>query len=259
MAAVRDLPKRVLVTGATGAIGASIVHALAFAGVRVAASGRDSAKLETLAGDRVIPIVADLTLSDARENLVARAAERLGGLDGLVTAAGFIAYQAVFGLTEEALYKQWLLNTLAPTVLAQDAARLMRAYGRGGSILHVASSLALRSAPNTLGYASSKAALVASTKSMALELAPDRIRVNAVLPGLLETPLTRQPRLAPDEAAPSGEELEARITADLEAGRRAHPLGRLGTPDEVASTVRHVLAAPWMTGSIVSVDGGVTL
>ena len=123
----------------------------------------------------------------------------------------------------------------------------------------LSSTLAMRPAPTTIAYAASKAALIAMVKAAALELAPDGIRVNAVAPGVVETDMTRALRLAPGEPMPLGEEHEARVAAQLDALRRLHPLGRLGTPEEIAEAITFVLDAAWATGSVLTIDGGLTM
>lgn len=250
---------RVLVTGASRGIGRAVVVALAARGTAVAAAARDREALEVLRGlGDVHPVWADLAVADDRDSLVERAATRLGGLDGLVCAAGIARHARVGAIEPADLDAQLTVNLLAPVLLAQAAAPHMRAAGRG-SIVALSSTLASRAAPATVGYAASKGGLEAAVRGLALELAPDGIRVNAVAPGVVDTDMVRALRLEPGEPEPIGEALRERVDAQLEVLRRLHPVGRLGTPEEVAAVVLHVLDSPYTTGSVVTVDGGLTL
>jgi NAD(P)-dependent dehydrogenase (short-subunit alcohol dehydrogenase family) len=129
----------------------------------------------------------------------------------------------------------------------------MREAG-GGAMVVVASTLATHTATGTAAYAASKAALVAAARTFARELAPT-VRVNVVAPGVVDTDMVRAPRrpLAP------GEVREDVVRAELATLRALHPLARLGTPDDVAAAVQYLLEAAWVTGSVLTVDGGLTL
>ena len=153
----------------------------------------------------------------------------------------------------------WRVNQLAPTLLSQEAARIMVQQGHGGSIVTVSSTLAERPAPSTVGYAGTKAALEATTRGLAKELAARSIRVNAVAPGVVDTDMVRQPRVAPGTQVPVGAERDRMVAEQLEALAYLHPLGRLGNAAEVAELIVQVLDAEWMTGSVVTLDGGLSL
>ncbi|MEM1414614.1 MAG: SDR family oxidoreductase [Myxococcota bacterium] len=255
--APRALPARVLVTGASGGIGRAIARTLAAEGVRVLASGRDEAALRvTQEGfeERMGRLVADLGRPEAASEVVRAADAALGGLEGLVCAAGIARHAPIGALTAPDLEAMYRVNAAGPALLVQAAAELLRA-ARGAVVL-VSSTLAQRPAPGTLGYAMSKAALEAATRVLAAELAPD-VRVNAVAPGVVDTPMVRQPRLAPGEPEPVGAARQARIEAQLATLRALHPLG-LGTPEDVADAVRYLLGARWLTGTVLTADGGLT-
>jgi NAD(P)-dependent dehydrogenase (short-subunit alcohol dehydrogenase family) len=106
-------------------------------------------------------------------------------------------------------------------------------------VVSVSSTLASRTAPNTLAYGASKAALDQAMRTLALELAPHAIRVSVVSPGIVETPMT--------------------AARDLDRLRALHPIGRLGKPEDVAQAVLYLLDADWATGTTLIVDGGLTL
>ena len=250
---------RVLVTGASRGIGRAVAEALLARGATVAASGRDTvalAALQASAPDRVFPLPADLSDPAAVDGLVDRAVEAAGPLDALVQCAGMVRYADVGGIARGDFEAQLALNLVAPVLLAQAFARHVREAGGVASIVHVASTLALRPAPSTLAYAASKAGLISATRTLAAELAPHGIRVNAVAPGVVDTDMIRVPRLRPGEPEPTGDARERRVAAELETLRSLHPLGRLGTPEEVAEAVLALLDAPWTTGAVHVVDGG---
>ena len=249
---------RVLVTGASRGIGRAVVAALAARGARVAAVGRDRKALESVAAadpSRIVPLQADLSVASERDAVVGRALDAIGGIDALVCSAGIARYARVGSLDEDHLREQWRVNLVAPVLLAQEAAAWMKEHG-GGAIVQVASTLAVRPAVSTLGYAASKAALVAAARTMALELAPHGIRVNVVAPGVVDTDMARQLRLEPGEPEPVGPARQARVDRQLAALRELHPLGRLGRPEDVVQAILYLMDATWVTGSVVTVDGG---
>ncbi len=251
-------PGRVLVTGASRGIGRAVVQALVARRTRVAAVARDGAALEALAAGsdgRIVPVVADLAAGRLHD-VVARAVEALGRLDGLVCAAGVARHASVGAIDEADLRAQLEVNLVAPLLLSQAFAVHARLVGHGGSIVHVASTLGIRPAVGTVAYSAAKAGILGITRTLAAELAADGVRVNAVVPGVVDTDMVRTLRLAPGELEPTGADREARIAAQLEALRTLHPLGRLGRPEEIAEAVLYLLDAPWTTGAVLAVDGG---
>ena len=250
--------RRIVVTGASRGIGRAVATALLARGDAVALIARDDQALAAVASaapGRAHCLAADLAQPGQAEETVERAAQALGGLDGLVCCAGVVRYEFVGGISRGELAAQLAVNFLAPVLASQRAAALMGGGG-GGSIVHLASTLALQPAPGTLGYAAAKAALLAAVKTLAAELAPQGVRVNAVAPGGVDTDMIRVPRLAPGEPSPVGDALAARIAAELAALRTLHPLGRLGTPAEIAAAVLFLLDAQWITGTVLVIDGG---
>lgn len=245
-----------LVTGATRGIGRAVCSALLAAGRRVVATGRDSAQLielERRHSEQLLAVHCDLAQPGAWSQLLARVSGLVGALDELVLSAGMVRYGAAGEIGEAELRAQHELNFVVPFLITQQVGRAMRQRG-AGAIVHVASTLGLRPAPHTAAYAASKAALISATRSFALELAPE-VRVNAVAPGVVDTEMVRVLRgVAPDGEAERGAALEAQ----LERLRALHPLGRLGTPEEVAEAVLYLLDARWVTGSVLTVDGGLT-
>jgi NAD(P)-dependent dehydrogenase (short-subunit alcohol dehydrogenase family) len=253
------LPQRVLVTGASRGIGRAIARALSLRGARLALVGRDRAALESVTSGVAehALLVADLAQPGAGERCVDRACDALGGLDALVCSAGVVEYQAIGAIDRAALERQLTLNASVPFMMAQRALDPIARAG-GGAMLFIASTLGLKpEAPLTSAYAASKAALISLTRSLALELGPRAIRVHAIAPGVIDTDMART--LREPAASLSLVEREAGVARQIESLRRLHPLGRLGTPEDVAETALYLLAAPFVTGAVVAVDGGLLL
>ncbi|MEQ9074985.1 MAG: SDR family oxidoreductase [Sandaracinaceae bacterium] len=245
-------PARIVVTGASRGIGRAIARRLLDEGRQVALVARDEARLSQLAA--VAPSRAAVIARDLVDptGVIDAAAAALGGVDGLVHAAGVAQHAPIEAIEEEHLALAHALHVRAPFVLTRDLAAHLD--GEPGSIVHVASTLGLRGAPSTAVYAGSKASLIRMSQVFALELAPRGVRVNVVAPGVVDTDMVRALRLAPGQPPP--DDVDAAVAAQLEQLRSLHPLGRLGTPDDVAAAVAYLLDAEWVTGSVLSVDGG---
>jgi 3-oxoacyl-[acyl-carrier protein] reductase len=246
----------VLVTGGTRGIGRAVCSALLAAGRRVVASGRDCAalaELEQRHAGQLLTVAADLAQPGAWSELLAQVAALVGPLDELVLSAGVACHAGIEDVSEAELRAQHELNFVVPFLITQQVGLQMRQRG-AGSIVHVASTLGLRPAPRTSAYAASKAALLSATRSFALELAP-HVRVNAVAPGVVDTAMVRVLR-GPAPADPAQQ--QRALEAQLGQLRALHPLGRLGTPEEIAQGVLFLLDARWVTGSVFTMDGGLT-
>lgn len=248
-----------IVTGATRGIGRAVVDAILRRGGRVVAIARNEDALRALEAtrpERIRALPADLADVEGLPALAERAVDVFGGVDGLINCAGIAQYEAVGSIALESVEAQLRVNLVAPLLLSQSVARHMR--GQGGSIVNVSSTLSERPAPLTSVYAATKAGLNALTRGLALELAGERIRVNAVLPGGVDTDMLRAPRLRPGESLdPTA--LAERVEAQLAGLSALHPLGRLGRPEEIAEVIVSVLDREWQTGSLVSIDGGLSL
>jgi NAD(P)-dependent dehydrogenase (short-subunit alcohol dehydrogenase family) len=227
-----------VVTGATGGLGRACAHALARAGARVALLSRSRPALDALAAE--IGDAAQVVPCDVTDGAQVRSA--FAGLEPpavLVVCAGGNRPEPFLDVAEDALDWSWRLNVRGAFLTAQAAAARMA--GRGGAIVFVTSQMGHVGAPLRTVYCAAKHAVEGLTKALALELAPHGIRVNAVAPTFVETPMTR-PFLA---AGRDG------IVAQI-------PLGRLGTPEEVADAVVFVAQSTLMTGASLRVDGGWT-
>lgn len=250
---------RVIVTGATRGIGRAVVDAILAHGGRVVAIARSEEALralESASPERVRGVAVDLMEADRLGPVADRALEAFGGVDGLVNCAGVARYEAVGEITVASVEAQLRVNLVAPLLLCQAVAPRMREGG--GSIVNVSSTLSERAAALTSVYAATKAGLNALTRGLALELAPDRIRVNAVLPGGVDTDMLRAPRTRSGESL-EPEALAAKVEAQLAGLAALHPLGRLGRPEEIAEVIVAVLDREWQTGSLVTIDGGLSL
>lgn len=257
-------PQRILCTGASRGIGRAVARHLALEGRSVVALARDAAALGALAAEvaavrgagRLEPLVCDLDEPDALAGAVARAEALVGTLDGLVPAAAIADHRALPAIDAGAIDAHFRTNVRAPLLLARDFAECA---GAGASIVFVSSTLAGRPALHTTMYAATKGALVSATKALALELVPRGIRVNAIVPGLVETEMIRRLRLSPGEAMPGEAERRAREDAQLAALARLVPSGRLARPEEIAPAVAWLLDQPLAVGTVLVLDGGLTL
>lgn len=244
--------KRFLVTGASRGIGRAVAEAVIASGASLLASARTQDALAELSTSEHVDIcAADLTSAEDRLALI----QKCSGLDHVVLCAGVAMHEEIRDLQEDTLRSTFELNFFAQALLARD---LLSKIQSGGSITFVSSTLAQRAAKTTAAYAASKAALESLTRTMALELAPN-VRVNAVAPGLVDTDMARALRLEPGEAAPTGEERQRREAAQHQSMNAMHPMGRMGQPSEVAELILHVCQSAWMTGSTVTLDGGLSL
>ena len=237
-----------LVTGANGGLGSHFAHTLAKAGANVAIAARRieslhdvDASLRTL-GARVESVALDVTDSDSVSAAFTQASSALGPITVVVNNAGIAVTKPLLDQTEDDWRQVIDVNLNGAWRVAQAAARHMVAHKQGGSIVNIASILGLRVASQVPGYAASKAALIQLTKAMALELARHRIRVNALAPGYVETGMNRD-----FFASDAGQALIKRI-----------PQRRIGAPDELDGALLLLAsdAGSYMTGSVVTVDGG---
>lgn len=245
---------RALVTGASRGIGRAIARALLVESASVALAVREPESVAQLvegsggfAAPRAVALAVDLRQAEQVDGLIDRAVAVLGGLDVLVNCAGVVLYRPLGEVSRDELAEQLEINFIAPFVLSQAAAMYMSAHG-GGAIVNVASTLGLRPAPRTAAYGASKAALIALTRSVALEFGSAGVRANALAPGLIETDMIRVPR---DPSVP--------VDAQLKALGELALLKRLGTPEEIAEAALFLIRNPYITGSVLVADGGVLL
>lgn len=242
--------KVAVVTGAGRGIGRGIALGLADAGADVVVTARDQQELETVAGlvrdrgRRAIAVPADITAPDAINLIIETALAELGAIDSWVGNAGGGDHPGTFAFAE---FPEWhwdnqIALNLRPHFVAARA--LVEVMGPGSSIIGIASVGGVRPAPNLAAYGAAKAALIHLTKTLAVELGPMGIRVNAVSPGKVPTGATT---------------LIAGYPVDEIAERaKTVPLRRLGTPQDVAAAVVYLAsdAGSWVTGQNLVVSGG---
>lgn len=241
--------RKLLVTGAQQGIGAAVALAAAQAGADVALNYFDDAAAATALaediralGRQAVLLQADVSDLAGHAGLIAAAAEGLGGLDLLVNNAGIYPRQAFLDLTEATWDATLAVNLKATCFLSQAFARRMRAAGETGGAIVSMASLAVQGWENSAHYAASKGGVVSLTRTMAIELAPLNIRVNAIAPGVIDT---AQPR-----GGYSEDQLQAMVRSTL--------AGRMGTAAEVASVTVMLLsgAGSFMNGQTLHVNGG---
>ena len=240
-----------LITGATSGIGHATAVRFAVEGARVALVGRDAAGLKETAaevaarGAEAVEIQADVTVEAHARRAVETAAERLGGLDVLVNAAGIISN----GTVETTQLSDWdaMMNVNLRSVFHLMQLAAPHLERRPGAVVNVSSVTGLRAFPGVLAYCVSKAGVDQLTRCAALELAPKGVRVNAVNPGVVVTQIHRRGGMA-----------EERYADFLEHSKTTHPLGRVGAAEEVAELILFLASdrAAWITGATYSIDGG---
>ncbi len=234
--------RKVLVTGAGGGIGQSILERLSDAGAAVAAADRQT---EGLSCDASLP--GDLTDRDYCDSLPGQAAEALGGLDMVVNNAGVIRRGPITEATDEDFRLSLAVNVEAPFRICRAAIPILAETG-GGAIVNVASCWGLRPGPNHPVYCLSKAAVASMTQCLGRDHAHQGIRINAVCPNEVDTPMLRSGFAArgldPERAI---DELNQTV-----------PLGRIARPEEIADVVVFLLSdrARYMCGALVEVNGG---
>lgn len=236
--------KRVLVTGAGRRVGAAIAQHLGAAGMHVAvhyrsaaAGAEETCRRIVAAGGTAEAFQADLSDQDACGTLIDRVVRCFGGLDALVASAASFEATPLPSLTIDKMQAALQLNLLAPLALAQRASAALRE--RRGSMVFITCTSRRSPYRDYTAYTVSKSALYQLMRMLALELAPD-VRVNAVAPGTV---------MLPEDMA---EELLEQEVARI-------PLRRAGEPEDVARAVAYLLAAPFVTGTELVVDGGRTL
>ena len=244
--------KVALVTGGARGIGRAICEALAQAGAKVAVSDLrlEEAKVtaDAIGGTAVEMNVMDF---DAIKRGVRQVEETLGGIDILVNNAGIFSMASIDKITPEDYRRQYDINVGGTIFACQAVVPGMKKRG-GGAIINFSSQAGRRGEPNITIYCSTKAAVISITQSLALELAGDNIRVNAIAPGVIDTPMwdVVDAQFAEYENKPRGQKKR-------EVGE-AVPLGRMGDPKDVADPVVFLASdeARYITAQTLNVDGG---
>jgi NAD(P)-dependent dehydrogenase (short-subunit alcohol dehydrogenase family) len=245
--------KTAVVTGGAAGIGRACAFAYAKAGAKVVVGDIDAAEGTAVSraiqdvGGAATFIKADVGRSADCKNLIMAAMERFGRLDILHANAGIELCRSAMETTDAEWERILAVNLSGAFYCSREAMKVMRAHGKGGVILLTASPHAHATGRDIAAYAATKGGMTALTRALAIEGAPLGIRVNALLPGAIETPMVhREVAFAADPAA------------QLRRFAEAHPLGRMGQPEDVAKMALFAVsdAAAFVTGACLAVDGG---
>ncbi len=246
--------KTAVVTGGARGIGRAICLAYASEGAKVAVADRlmdDTQETAALLGGAGMAVPMDVTDLGAIAAGVASVEKKWGGIDILVNNAGIFNMASIDEVTVDDYRRQYDVNVAGTIFAIQAVVPGMRKRG-GGAIINFSSQAGRRGEPNITLYCSTKAAVISITQSLALELAKDRIRVNAIAPGVIDTPMWAQvdALFARYENKPVGQKKR-------EVGE-AVPLGYMGAPEEVAEPAVFLASeeARYITAQTLNVDGG---
>ncbi len=236
-----------IVTGGSGGIGSAIAAGLARAGYDTAVCYRSSMeKAEATAaelnaaGYSAFPLFLDAS-DEASIIKAVEKCERRGPVAVAVNCAGIAGSKQIQDVTAEGVSSMFDVNAIGPILLCREVSKLMIPR-REGCIINVSSIWGETGASCESVYSASKAALIALTKSLAMELGPSGIRVNCIAPGVIDTPMN---------ACYSKEDMDGLASET--------PLGRIGTPEDVAEAAVFLAKASFVTGQVITVDGGFTL
>jgi NAD(P)-dependent dehydrogenase (short-subunit alcohol dehydrogenase family) len=250
-----DLQGRVVIVAgaAGGGIGTTVTRMVAEAGATVIAVSRGKDNLDTHIsplverGLPIVPVAADVATEDGVAAAIEQALHADGNLHGLVNVAGGAGpetWMPSSRVTRSDWRDLFTQNLETAFFMSQAVAAELKAGGRRGSIVSISSISGMNTAPFHIAYGTAKAAIAAMTRTMAVELAVDEIRVNAVAPGVTATPASL-----------------TYVDDDAERDRRAIAMGRRGRPDEIAGAILFLLSelSSYITGQTLLVDGGLDL
>ena len=241
--------KVAVVTGASKGIGAGIARSFGEAGASVVvnyASSREGAERVVAqikaAGGKAIAVKGDVSKGTDVKRLFAETKEAFGTIDILVNNAGVFEFAPLESVTEKEFHREFDINVLGTLLTTQEA---VNHFGpKGGSVINISSIVSVNPVPNSVVYSATKSAVDSITKSLARELAPRKIRVNAIAPGGVETEGTHTLGMI-------GSDFEKQLVA-------ATPLGRLGQPEDIAKLALHLASdeSAWLTGERITASGG---
>lgn len=242
--------RSILVTGGGSGIGEGTARYLASRGARVTISGRRADRIRALAesiGPDCHWVVGDVCNEQDREHMLQETVRHGGGLHGLVNNAGITHHSGLASVDAHALQRVYDTNVVAPLLLTQKAVDELEKSR--GCVIFIGSVHVRLALPGRLAYAASKGAIVNTSRVLAAELGPRQIRVNCVIPGAVPTEIN---------AAATGQDIQE-SNAFFQKLAPLHPLGRIGTPDDIAEAIEYLLLADWTTGAVLDVDGGMGL
>jgi NAD(P)-dependent dehydrogenase (short-subunit alcohol dehydrogenase family) len=249
--------RRCLITGAAGGIGAAVARRFCEEGAQVVVSDLEYLAVqkvaEELAADSFTahPVRLDVTSDDDVRAVTAEAARMLGGLDTLIANAGIITVDRLEDITPEAFRRTLEVNLVGTFLCIRHAVPFLRKAG-GGVIVCTASQAGLEGVPEAASYCASKFGVVGIVQSLARELTRDGIRVTAVAPGLVDTPMLA--RFTERRSAIRGVSVDQLAREAIDE----YPIGRLATPVEVANTIVFLASdlASYVSGATLPVIGG---
>lgn len=240
-----------LITGGGSGLGRGVAEDMAARGAKVTITGRRAEKLQEVAaaiGPSCAVAVGDVSNEDDRQRMIETAVDHGGGLHGLFNNAGNMLRGPITELAAEDILEVLNVNVVAGMRLTGLAApHLERA---GGAVVFVGSGHTRRAFPGASPYAASKGAVEVLAQVLAAELGPKGIRVNCIVPGAVPTEINVRAGIAG-----SFDDNKARLNSMVDD----HPLGRIGTPQEIAEGVDYLLRAEWTTGASLVIDGGLAL
>lgn len=247
--------KVALITGATSGIGAACAKVFADAGVKLMLTGRNEERGQAVAKSVGRKTDAEFLAGDVQDSafcdrVVEEAMKRFGALDVLVNNAGVIHRTAALETSDKDWLEAMAINVNGVFWCSRAAVRAMKAGGKGGAIVNVSSEWGLTAGKGHVAYCTSKGAVINLTRAMALDHIEDGIRVNAVCPGEVRTPMLENGLKRRGYDAATGFEILG----------KSLPIGRVAEPEEVARVILFLASpdASYMAGSIVPVDAGAT-
>lgn len=250
-----------IVTAAASGMGRAGAIRFAKEGAAVAVVDLDETKAGAVAeeirsaGGKALMLAGDLARDEFARDIVRRAVAEFGGLDFVWNHVGHPGPASIEGIDMADYQLAIDLNCRSVLVTTEAAIPALRAR-RGGALLYTASISGLTGSPNSPVYSMAKFGVVGFVRSLAKRLAPDRIRVNAICPGPIDTPMLRTFALRPDQQAPAGKDVESLVAE--RAGRV--PFGRPGRPEEIANAALFLISdeASYVSGVAMPVDGAAT-